>query len=153
MNSRFNIIISLLFCKSSALIPHRQIYFPFSAKNPQELNIKFISALLWLCFYQLLALFCISAESLQSKSSLTKSSIGKNWEKYHISPIEIRKHLNDSNINLMFVHYLIVFIFNEQLSKSEQNYFLSASLYKSNQKAIIYGTHQQCDSALFHIPL
>lgn len=53
----------------------------------------------------------------------------------------------------MFVHYLIVFIFNEQLSKSEQNYFLSASLYKSNQKAIIYGTHQQCDSALFHISL
>ena len=53
----------------------------------------------------------------------------------------------------MFVHYLIVFIFNEQLSKSEQNHFLSASLYKSNQKSIIYGTHHQCDSTLFYIPL
>ena len=42
----------------------------------------------------------------------------------------------------MFVHYLIVFIFNEQLSKSEQNYFLSVSLYKSNQKEITYGTIQ-----------
>ena len=85
----------------------------------------------------------ISAENWFGTPSLLQSSIGKNREKYQISPIEIRKYLNDININLMFVHCLIVFIFNEQLSKSEQNYFLSASLYKSNQKAIIYGTHQQ----------